>query len=136
MPGAGIDTNVFLRIFIDDHGVQHQQAVDLVRTHGRVFVGTVVMVETVWALKSLFKFSRERMVQFVNAVLEAESFVLENREVIESALFAYASGKAGFPDCVILESARRQGFDKMFTFDRDLARAEGACMLPEPAENP
>ena len=133
MPAVGIDTNVFLRVFIDDDGAQHRQAVDLVKAHGQVFVGTVVMVEAVWALRSLFGFSRAQLVKFVNTVLEADAFVLEQREVIEGALFAYAAGKAGFSDQVILEAARVKGVAETYTFDRDLARTPGAVLLKRPA---
>ena len=119
----------FLRVFINDDGLQHKQAVALVHSHGQVFIGTVVMVEAVWALRSLFKFSKEQLVRFLNTVLEAESFVLEHRDVIEAAMFAYASGNAGFADYVILETARTRGIARTFTFDRDLARAEGAALL-------
>ena len=129
MPPVGIDTNIFIRVFVNDGGRQHKQAVALVRTHGQVFIGTVVMVEAVWALRSLFKFSKEQLVQFVNTVLEADAFVLDQRGVIEAALFAYASGSAGFPDYVILEAATAKGVARTFTFDRDLARAPGAVLL-------
>jgi predicted nucleic-acid-binding protein len=129
MPAAGIDTNVFLRVFIDDDGPQHAGAVALVRTQGQVFVGTVVIVEAVWALRSLFKFPKEKLVNFINTVLEADAFVLENREVLERAMFAFAVGKAGFADYVIVETARHRGIGQVFTFDRALARAEGAAML-------
>jgi len=129
MPVVGIDTNVFLRVFIDDEGSQHRAAVDLVQKHGQVFIGTVVMVETVWALRSLFKFPKERLVQFVNAVLAADSFILENRQVVEKALFSFASGKAGFADYVILEAANSKGIGLVYTFDRNLAMADGAALV-------
>ena len=129
MAAVGIDTNIFLRVFIDDDGAQHRQAVALVEAHGQVFVGTVVMVEAVWALRSLFGFSRAQLVKFVNTVLEADAFVLEQREVIQSALFAFAAGKAGFSDQVILEAARAKGVAATYTFDRELARTPGAVLL-------
>jgi predicted nucleic-acid-binding protein len=50
MPAAGVDTNLFLRIIIQDNESQHRAAVDLVRSLGQVFVGVVVLVGTLWAL--------------------------------------------------------------------------------------
>ena len=46
-------------------------------------------------------------------------------------MFAYAAGRAGFPDHVILEAARNRGIAKVFTFDQDLARSEGAVLLKD-----
>lgn len=126
---VGIDSNVFLRVFINDGGPQHRMAVDLVRANGQVWIGKVVLVETVWVLRKLFKYTKDQVLTFVNTVLEADAFVLEDREVIEAALFAFATGGAGYADCVILESARRQGAVPVFTFDLDLAKVEGAALL-------
>ena len=129
MPPAGVDTNVLLRIFVDDDGVQHRQALELVKGLGEILVPTVVIIETVWVLRNLFKFPKDRLVQFLNAVLEGGTFVLENREVIELAKFAFAEGKAGFADYVILESARKLGAKEVFTFDREFARTEGVVLV-------
>lgn len=129
MPPVGIDTNLFLRIFIDDHQPQHATAVELVRTHGQVFVGTVVMVEAVLALKSLYKFPKEKLVRFISTVLETDVFVHESRDVLERALFAYSGGSAGFADYVILESALTKGIRTFHTFDKKLARSPGVVGL-------
>jgi predicted nucleic-acid-binding protein len=129
MPATGVDTNVFLRIFIQDDGPQHRAAVDLVRSLGQVFVGTVVLVETVWALRKIFKFPRAKLVHFLNTVLETDAFIFENREVIEAAMFGFSSGDADFADHVILESARRSGAERLFTFDLDFSRVPGVERL-------
>jgi predicted nucleic-acid-binding protein len=129
MPAAGVDTNVFLRIFIQDDGPQHRAAVDLVRSLGQVFVGVVVLVETVWALRKLYKFPRGKLVHFLNTVLATDAFIIENREVIEAAMFGFSSGNGDFADHVILESARRNGVERMHTFDLDFSRVPGAVRL-------
>lgn len=129
MPVAGVDTNVFLRIFIEDGGPQHGQAVALVGSCGQVFVGMVVLVEAVWVLRKLFGFSREKLIEFLNKVLETNAFILENREVVEAALFGFATGPADFADHVILESARRGGAERVYTFDQTFSRVPGACRV-------
>jgi len=64
--------------------------------------------------------------------IDTNAFVLERREVVEAAMSAYAAGKAGFSDHVILEAARAKGAAQTFTFDRALARAPGAALMPRP----
>ena len=129
MPAAGVDTNVFLRIFIEDDGRQHQEAVELVRSLGQVFVGTVVVVEAVGALRKIFRFPRAKLAQFLHAVLETDAFIIEGREVVEAAMFGFSSGTADFADHVILETARRNGADRVYTFDLDFSRVQGAVRL-------
>jgi len=129
MLAIAIDTNIFVRVFVDDNARQHAQAVKLVETHGQVFIGTVVMVEAVWTLKKVFKLQKSNLVQFVNAVLEGDSFILEQREIIEAAMFAYADGNADFSDYVILESSRNKGVGRFYTFDKEISRTEGVVLL-------
>jgi len=129
MPAAGVDTNVFLRVFIQDDGPQHRAAVALVGSLGQVFVGTVVLVETVWALRKLFKFPRAKLVHFLDTVLATDAFILENREVVEAARFGFSSGHGDFADHIILESARRNGSYRTYTFDLDFSRVPGAVRL-------
>jgi predicted nucleic-acid-binding protein len=129
MLAAGIDTNVFLRIFIQDDGRQHREAVELVRSLGQVFVGTVVLVEAVWALRKIFKFPRAKLVHFLDIVLATDAFILENREVVEAAMLGFSTGNADFADHVILESARRNGAGRVYTFDLDFSRIPGAVRM-------
>jgi len=100
-----------------------------VRSLGQVFVGGVVLVETVWALRKLYKFPRSKLVHFLNTVLATDAFVFENREVVEAALFGFSSGHGDFADHIILESARRHGAGQMYTFDLDFSRMPGAVRL-------
>jgi len=129
MPVAGVDTNVFLRIFIQDDGPQHRAAVALVRSLGQVFVGTVVLVESVWALRKVYKFPRVKLVRFLDSVLETDVFVIENREVIEAAMFGFSTGNGDFADHIVLESARRNGAERIYTFDLDFSRVPGTARL-------
>jgi predicted nucleic acid-binding protein len=83
----------------------------------------------VWALRKIFKFPRTKLVHFLNTVLETDVFILENREVVEAAMFGFSSGNADFADHVILESARRNGAGQVYTFDLDFSRIPGAVRL-------
>jgi len=129
MPAVAVDTNVFLRIFLQDDGPQHRAAVELAESSGQVFVGVVVLVETVWALRKIYRLARPKVVHFLTQVLETNAFIIENRSVIEAATFAFATGKADFADHVILESARRNGVERIYTFDLDFSRVPGAQRL-------
>jgi AbrB family looped-hinge helix DNA binding protein len=70
-----------------------------------------------------------KLVHFLDTVLDTDAFIIESREVIEAARFAFAAGRADFADHVILESARRHGADRVYTFDLDFSRMPGAERL-------
>ena len=65
-------------------------------------------------------------------LLDHKQLILQNREVVGSALAIYRRKPAlGFSDCMVLEQARRNGHAPLGTFDRSLAKIEGA-ELPRP----
>lgn len=46
---------------------------------------------------------------------------------------SFLSGALGFSDCLVLEAARKAGHGPLGTFDRELARLDGAELLRERA---
>ncbi len=59
-----------------------------------------------------------------------QQLVLERGDVVETALGQFrAAPKAGFSDCLMLEVARAAGHLPLGTFDKALARRDGAQLL-------
>ena len=56
---------------------------------------------------------------------------VQDAEVVVAALVHYRSRPSlGFSDCLVLEIARKAGHVPMGTFDRTLAKLEGAERIP------
>jgi predicted nucleic-acid-binding protein len=53
-----IDTNVVVRLLVRDDDEQGRRAEALFRQSGGVWIALVVLVETVWVLRSAYKFER------------------------------------------------------------------------------
>lgn len=123
-----IDTNILVRLITRDHPRQHKAALQAINTGA--WVSLVTLVETVWVLKSSFGLSRDRLADTIGVLLKHDALLLQDAEVVESALTLYrASPRIEFSDCVILDQARRAGHGRLMTFDRDLARLDGAQRL-------
>ncbi|MFL5303765.1 MAG: PIN domain-containing protein [Polyangia bacterium] len=119
------DTNVLVRLLVRDDPQQVAQAQAFVA--GGAWVSHVVLAETTWVLSRALRVDAAALGQIVEMLLSHHDLVLENPETVSAALAAFrARPKLGFVDCLILEIARKAGHLPLGTFDRELARVDGA----------
>lgn len=126
----GIDTNVLVRLLVEDDAEQTRRAQRLVgRTveEGRaVIVSLLVLLETEWVLRSRYGFEKEAVLRSLHRALEAREFDFEDEPSIEEALFRYQESAAGFADCLIAAHNRRLGCAATATFDTKTAQVPGS----------
>ena len=117
----GLDSNVLLRIFVDDTPIQHSQmARALLRSAGRssVRICLIVLVETIWTMRRTFGFGREAITEFVIELLDRPEFEIENRGIVEAALEVFIQfRRVDFADCLIAASNASSGCHTTYTFD-------------------
>ena len=59
----------------------------------------------------------------------SDSLVVENSDDVAAAAHRYRQGGIGLSDLMILSAAERAGATPLHTFDRRLARMEGAILV-------
>jgi predicted nucleic-acid-binding protein len=117
----GLDTNVLLRLLLDDEPQQAQRAVRYVErefAHARVWVNRIVLCELIWVLERSYGYRRLDITATVQRLLETDELLVEDEEVIRSALYAYQVSSADFTDCLLGMSNGRLGCERTATFDR------------------
>jgi predicted nucleic-acid-binding protein len=122
---VAIDTNVLLRLLLDDHEAQSTAARALQRTSGPSFVSHIVLAELSWVLTASYRFRRAKVADLMEMLLETNDFVVENASVVQSAIVDFRASKADFSDCLILAVARGAGALPLASFDDHL------CKLPD-----
>lgn len=123
-----IDTNVLVRLLIRDDARQAAAGEEFVR--GGAWVSTLALAESIWVLTSIYALDHARIATTVEMLLAHERIALENREAVTAALGLFRTRPAlGFTDCLMVEGARRAGHLPLGTFDRVLAKADGAEKL-------
>jgi predicted nucleic-acid-binding protein len=123
-----VDTNVLVRLLTRDDARQLAAADAFVEAGA--WVPHVALVETVWVLESVYEFTQEQTVTALEMLLDHATLSLQEPDVVEAALNRYRKrASPGFSDCLVLETARRAGHLPLGTFDRDLAKLEGAQRL-------
>ncbi|HLJ72025.1 MAG TPA: type II toxin-antitoxin system VapC family toxin [Roseiarcus sp.] len=117
----GLDTNVLLRVFIEDDPAQSERARRLVRratAEGRVLINSIVLSEFAWTLARTFKLGRLEIARLLAELLSADDLEFERREAAKAALDAYRAGEADFPDYYLAEVNAGLGCASTATFDR------------------
>lgn len=121
------DTNLLVRLVVDDHPAQTEIATNLLKTHRALLLRTVLL-ESEWVLRSSYKLPRERVHAFFELLLQSENAVVEDELAVARALEWYQRG-ADFADALHLATC---GKAKMQTFDRGFCKAaREAGIAPE-----
>jgi predicted nucleic-acid-binding protein len=129
----GIDTNILLRLWLNDDPAQSKRIDQLLAAHGglpgSLLVTDVVLVEAVWTLKSAFEQDKHAQLIAVRSLLEETAFAFEDREAVAAALTLFDAGSCGFADCLVVAKHARQGCDFTATFDRGMRKLPGVKVL-------
>ena len=90
----------------------------------------MVLAETAWVLGAVYELEHSEIATVIELLLSHEHLTLQDAEVVGAALAHYRSFPAmGFTDCLVLEIARKAGHIPVGTFDKRLARLDGAERL-------
>jgi predicted nucleic-acid-binding protein len=120
-----VDTNVLVRLLARDDEKQARLADEFVAKGA--WVSHLVLAETVWVLDAVYARTPKQLMAAIDLLLQHESLVLQDADTVSAAL-AHFRGKPalGFSDCLVLAIARKAGHVPLGTFDRALAKLDGA----------
>jgi len=113
-----LDTNMLVRLVVNDPPQQADIAENLLKTHSAL-ISRTVLLETEWVLRFSYKLPRERIHAFFLLLLQTANAVVEDEASVARALDWYAKG-ADFADALHLAAC---GSAVMHTFDRGFCKA-------------
>ncbi len=123
-----VDTNVLVRLIARDDPKQIAAAEAFVGKGA--WVSHLALAEFTWVLSAVYERRPSEIAGALEMLLNHESFTLQESDVVASALERFRGRPAlGFSDCLMLEVARKAGHLPLGTFDRNLAKLEGAEKL-------
>ena len=129
----GIDTNVLLRLLLDDDPSQVRRArheASSAEAAGQpLFVNDVVLAETVWTLGSRYDATKRELIETLRSLHDNARLAFENRSVLSDAVAGFESSGADFADCLIVAKNAAAGCKHTATFDRALRPFEHAKIL-------
>ena len=119
----GVDTNILLRLWLNDDPAQNK------RIDALLLVTDVVLVESVWTLKAAFDQDKAAQTLAVRSLLDETAFAFEDRAAVEQALAWFEQGACGFSDCLVVAKHAHKGFKSTLTFDRGMRKLPGVVTI-------
>ena len=123
-----VDTNVLVRLVTRDDEVQFAAAARFIENGA--WVSVLALAETIWVLGSVFGAGATEQATGISTLLDNPSLTFQDPDIVQSALDLFRSRPSlSFSDCLLLEIARKAGHLPLGTFDRQLAKVDGAQRL-------
>jgi len=120
-----LDTNVLVRLIARDDFRQAAAAESFIEQGA--WVSVLALAETTWVLSSVYEVGSSELATAIEMLLNHSNLVLQEEEAVARSLELFRAHPAlGFSDCLMVELARKAGHLPLGTFDRDLAKADGA----------
>ncbi|MGQ0662862.1 MAG: PIN domain-containing protein [Pseudomonadota bacterium] len=123
----GIDTNILLRLLLDDDREQADQAERYLARETRAepcFVNRVVLCEVIWTLERVQRIDRSRVALAIDHLLRHDRLALEDADLVRVAAQRYQVGEMDFADALIGLSNHRHACEVTGTFDREAAKLD------------
>ena len=129
----GIDTNILLRLWLNDAPAQNKRIDALLAEHGNtpgsLLVTDVVLAEALWTLRSAYQQDKAAQALAVHSLLDETAFAFEDRDAVSLALDLFERNACGFSDCLVAAKHRRLGCSFTATFDRSMRKLPEVKLL-------
>lgn len=127
-----VDTNILVRYLVRDNLQQYTRAADFLNSRSSddpAYVSLIVVVELIWVLRRLYRYSKEQVRFVLLRLLETAELVFEEEQYIAILLNKDNSTVGDFADHLIVFSAFKAGCSRTVTFDRGAAKSVSGMEL-------
>lgn len=125
-----LDTNVLVRIIIDDKEAESQviKARNAVKQVKHAYIPQIVQIESVWVFESCYSLSKIEIISILEHLQQNQAFLLQRSTIFDAALDLYKNHAIDFADCLIgIENAEVRG--TLVTFDKQFAKLKDVKLL-------
>jgi predicted nucleic-acid-binding protein len=130
---AALDTNILVRLIVEDDSRQLAAAERLLRRTlddgETLFVPVTVFLELEWVLRTTYGFDKATVVTTLAMLLGTRELAFDAETALELSLVHYRDRNADYSDCLHAALAAVAGESPLWTFDRAAAKREGAKRL-------
>jgi predicted nucleic-acid-binding protein len=115
------DTNLLVRLAVDDDPSQRRTAARTVVEAEAVIVGLHALCEMAWVLRTSYRFSRAQIILAIENLCGVERVIVD-KAAVDGGLEAMRAG-ADFADAVIAYEGQRLGGETFVSFDKKAVAA-------------
>lgn len=114
-----IDTNVIVRLLVNDDAAQYKEALKLFNEHD-VFIADTVILETEWVLRFAYDFKADQIAGAFTKLLGLPNVHINHPSLVAQAITWHTQG-LDFADAFHL--ANSQQCETFFTFDQKMIKS-------------
>ncbi len=119
-----IDTNLWVRFFIEDNQEQFNQTKLLLSQveegNFRAYTSTIVLLELQFVLQKLYHLSSERMIEVFEMIQKIRNITIIDKTNFDSAIKLLKLYRIKFPDCLIASQLPKDTI--LISFDEELSK--------------
>lgn len=120
-----VDTNIFIRFFLNDHKTQspaaHRLFDEARKGKVKLVTDSLVIAEMVFTLSSVYKLTKQEITQKVQGTILFEGLEILGRKILVQALTFYKKKTVDFIDAYIAAISLENNFS-VCSFDRDFEK--------------
>lgn len=124
MNRIGIDTNVLLRLLVNDNQEQRASVLKFGEGLGTRYLGYITIISLVeidWALRKQYGFAKKDSVTAIRKLLRIRGIEVQSPATVSVALQSVDSAGGEFADVLIAHLCMDAGCSHIVTFDRKAA---------------
>jgi predicted nucleic-acid-binding protein len=125
---VALDTNLIVRLVVDDDIAQVDQVEQLLDTADEAFISLITLCEVVWVLRRSYKMPAATVATALRSIAGIQSVTVD-RPALEAGLEMLDAG-GDFADGCMLFEAKRAKCDRLATFDKAFAALSGGFASP------
>ena len=125
---VALDTNLIVRLVVDDDTAQVDQVERLLNAADEVFIPSITLCEVVWVLRRTYKMSVATVAAALRSIANIQSVTID-RQAFEAGLDMLEAG-GDFADGCVLSEAKRAKCDRLATFDKTFVALGGGFVAP------
>jgi predicted nucleic-acid-binding protein len=114
-----LDTNILVRLFVNDDPAQAKIARDLIKHPDGIFIAKTVLLELEWVLRQVYQVDKKTLTASLKGLLGLPNATVESVAQVAQAMQDFSKGM-DFADAMHLASTNAQMLT--YTFDKKFAK--------------
>src|SRR3989344_2903684 len=124
-----IDTNIFIRYYLNDDeklSLASKKIIDdCVAGKYTSVICSTTLLEIVWVLKSFYKQPRDKIINFIEKILEIRNLIIIDRNLTEKTFSIYKLLNIDITDSYFCALMEQEKISEIFSFDHDFNKIKG-----------
>lgn len=124
MKKLGIDTNVLLRLLVDDDPAQREVVLSFGKGLGGSYSGFVTLISLVemdWALRKQYGYSKLQSASALQKIMQIRGVEIQSSDAVIRAIHGVENGNGDFADVLITQLCLDAGCNHVVTLDKKAA---------------